>query len=143
MGVRSYAPVAQSGKSGELISRELSLVRIQPGVPLDTPFLGVYLFHMTDRVELKEGHYSLNRESDGTGDGGTWIEAFDRDNPGDNHEQRVLIKGKSVRCGSFYARSYTAQDWWLTTDIEEFLEITEEQVKFRTASGSVYIVKIF
>jgi hypothetical protein len=100
---------------------------------------------MTDRVELGEAHhYILERERDGMGDSGPWLEAFDWDNQRGDHERNVLVVGKGVRCGSFYARTMQHQDWWLTTPIAEFLEISEDktEIKFRTENGSVYTVKV-
>lgn len=98
----------------------------------------------TTRIELKEGRYFLERERDGAGDSGPWIEAYDWDNPHEKMEQNVLEVGKGVRCGSFHARTYSSQDWWLTTPIKEFLEISEDEkeIKFATQNGSVYIVRV-
>jgi len=46
--------------------------------------------------------------------------------------------GCSVRVGSLTARSYCAQDWWMTTEVTEILEDTEDKVKFKT-KNSTYI----
>jgi len=50
-----------------------------------------------------------------------------------------------IRVGSFVARSYSGQDWWMTTPVTEIIinEIINERrnVKFRTRSGSVYLWK--
>ena len=95
----------------------------------------------TDRIDLTEyTHFYLTRERDGEGDSGTWLEAFDWDDQHAKHEQKVLLIGKGVRCGSHYARTMQHQDWWLTTPIAEFLEINEGTVKIRTANGSIYTV---
>lgn len=92
------------------------------------------------RIELPTGRYSLIRESDGIGDSGLMLEAFDRSNPQAKHEQNVMEVGKAVRCGSLYARSYSAQDWWLTTAIKKFLEVSEDKtmVRFETENGKIY-----
>lgn len=50
--------------------------------------------------------------------------------------------GCSMKVGSIYARSFSAQDYWLTTPIVEILEDSENQVKFKTRSGSIYTWKI-
>lgn len=50
--------------------------------------------------------------------------------------------GSAMRVGSMYARSYSAQDWWLTTPIEEIIEERDDYVKFKTRSGSIYEWKI-
>jgi hypothetical protein len=47
------------------------------------------------------------------------------------------IVGCSLLVGSVTARSYSRQDWWLTTEILEILEETKEFVKFRTLN-SIY-----
>jgi hypothetical protein len=96
------------------------------------------------KIELPAGRYTLSRERDGVGDSGIMIESFDRKNPTADHEQRVLEIGKAVRCGSHYARSYSAQDWWLTTAIEEFLEVSEDKtmIRFRTENGSIYTLTV-
>lgn len=50
--------------------------------------------------------------------------------------------GCAIRVGSLFARSYSNQDWWQTSLIVEVLEDTEDRVKFRTQSGSVYIWEV-
>ena len=50
--------------------------------------------------------------------------------------------GKYIRVGSVFARTMQMQDWWQTNVIEEILEDTENYVKFRTKSGSIYEWKI-
>jgi hypothetical protein len=49
--------------------------------------------------------------------------------------------GCSIKVGSLVARSYSDRDWWLTTEILEIIEETEDRVKFRT-KNSIYIWKI-
>jgi hypothetical protein len=52
--------------------------------------------------------------------------------------------GVSIRVGSPYARSYSAQDWWQTTEITEILDEWIEDditcIKFKT-KNSIYIWK--
>jgi hypothetical protein len=43
-----------------------------------------------------------------------------------------------MRVGSGYARTMQHQDWWQTTLIKEILEESENYVKFKTHSGSIY-----
>jgi len=45
--------------------------------------------------------------------------------------------GCSMLVGSVTARSYSDQDWWLTTEVLEILEETEDKVRFRTLN-SIY-----
>lgn len=83
--------------------------------------------------------YSMYREKDNVGDSGTMSQAIYRDASGqivieENARPRV---GVSMRVGSHYARSYSAQDWWQTTYIQEIISETPEQVVFKTGN-SVY-----
>lgn len=83
--------------------------------------------------------YSMYREKDNVGDSGTMSLAIYRDASGqivieENARPRV---GVSMRVGSQYARSFSAQDWWQTTLIEEIISETPDQVVFRTRN-SVY-----
>jgi hypothetical protein len=83
--------------------------------------------------------YSLQRERDGAGDSGHMSLAIYKDDKGtiqmeENARPRV---GVSMRVGSHYARSYSAQDWWQTTYIQEIISETPDQVVFKTGN-SVY-----
>ena len=49
------------------------------------------------------------------------------------------VVGRCIRVGSPFARSYSNQDWWQTSYVEEILEETETRVRFKTHSGSIYI----
>ena len=53
------------------------------------------------------------------------------------HDARPRI-GVAMRVGSGYARTMQHQDWWQTTLIKEILEESENYVKFKTHSGSIY-----
>lgn len=50
--------------------------------------------------------------------------------------------GGIMRVGSIYARSYSSQDWWQTSLIEEILDEYEEEgrkcIKFKTRN-SIYL----
>jgi len=99
-----------------------------------------------ERVVLKPGRYSLYSDK-GCGDSGPVLHPVDRNSGsiasvGDNGEIRV---GMSVLCGSLTARTYNCQDWWLTTAVEEIVEVNEDrtEVKFRTHSGTLYTAKLF
>ena len=93
--------------------------------------------------EKKLGHYSLKRVSDGAGDSGLmstllWVEN-DELKTEENGKPRV---GVAIRVGTPFARTYSAQDWWMTTICLEILEEFEHYVKFKT-KNSVYIWKEF
>jgi len=95
-----------------------------------------------NKVEIKSGggNYYLERDRDKAGDYGTMLRSLDIEGKqvGENGE---LHLGCSIQCGSQYARTMQWQDWWLTTPITEFLEISKDGtfVKFRT-KNSVYSV---
>lgn len=82
--------------------------------------------------------YSMYRERDGAGDSGLMSLALYKDALGvtqieENATPRV---GVAMRVGSHYARTYSAQDWWQTTYIQEILSEeeseTEHKIVFRT-----------
>jgi hypothetical protein len=52
--------------------------------------------------------------------------------------------GCAIRIGSFYASSYSSQDWWQTTEIIEILDVNKDktEIRFKT-SNSEYIAKSF
>jgi hypothetical protein len=84
--------------------------------------------------------YSLRRESDGAGDSGPWSTlhtkgAFVSEGP------RPKV-GFGIAVGSPYARTYQAQDYWVTTEIQEILEESENRVRFRTRN-SIYVWEQF
>lgn len=102
-------------------------------------------------VKLAIGKYYLKRQRDGAGDSGPklisrkWPEGKDKAfleeiKPfGVNGE---LHLGCSIECGSITARSYSSQDFWLTTNITEFLSVEGPEdcatkVTFKTGN-SIY-----
>jgi len=95
-----------------------------------------------EKVEMSRGTYYLARDQDQAGDCGAMLRSLDVEGKqvGKNGE---LYLGCSVQCGSQYARTMQWQDWWLTTPITEFLEISEDGkfVKFRT-KNSIYSVLV-
>lgn len=50
--------------------------------------------------------------------------------------------GASMRVGTYFARSYQAQDYWTTTPAVEIIKDTPNEVVFKTRSGSEYTWKI-
>lgn len=85
---------------------------------------------------------TLRRTHDGAGDTGARVEAIKWH---ENGRREIIghrpIIGCSLLVGSLIARSYSSQDWWLTTVIEEILEEDEREdglyVKFKT-TNSIY-----
>ena len=88
---------------------------------------------------------SLFRLKDGKGDQGSNVEAI-RINPKSGKVEFKQVKkpivGWALRVGSVSARSYSSQDWWMTTPIIEILEENKDEhghyVKFLTRSNSIY-----
>lgn len=54
----------------------------------------------------------------------------------EEHNSRPVV-GRVIRVGSYMARSYSSQDWWQTSLINEILEDKENYVKFVT-NNSIY-----
>lgn len=87
---------------------------------------------------------SLRRVTDGKGDDGSMVQAIRWNEDGSFKEVagNYPMVGCSLRVGSVTARTYSNQDWWMTTVIEEILEEEElpngrKYCKFRTAN-SIY-----
>jgi hypothetical protein len=81
----------------------------------------------------------LIRVGDNKGDVGTCSQAIKWNDDGSFNEvvgNRPII-GCSMLVGSGTARSYSKQDYWLTTEVTEILEEKEDYVKFRT-KNSIY-----
>lgn len=81
----------------------------------------------------------LRRLSDGAGDTGSRSEAIKWKKDGTLKKvvgHRPTI-GCSMLVGSGTARSYSAQDYWLTTVVTEIIEDKEDYVKFKTGN-SIY-----
>jgi hypothetical protein len=85
------------------------------------------------------GYYTLTRESDGAGDGGSmcvglWVGDDGELKHEDNARPRV---GIALRVGASYARTMSWQDWWQTSYITEILSNEPGKVVF-TTENSVY-----
>jgi len=86
---------------------------------------------------------NLRRISDGAGDSGGRSEAiaWNKDRSFKEVVGRRPVVGCSMLVGSFTARSYASQDYWLTTTVKEILEELSnddcDYVKFSTGN-SVY-----
>lgn len=84
----------------------------------------------------------LRRLRDGAGDQGARAEAIQwKDGKYDKVIGNRPILGCSMLVGSVTARSYSTQDYWLTTPVTEILEEIDDEdglyVKFKTGN-SVY-----
>ena len=79
----------------------------------------------------------LRRISDNAGDVGNCSQAIGFNE--DKTEAIVLGDRPMIGClmkvGSSYARSYSLQDYWLTTPVTEILEETEDYVRFKTKNS--------
>lgn len=79
----------------------------------------------------------LRRVSDKVGDAGARSEAILWN--GDGTFNRVVSTRPTVGCsmlvGSITARSYSSQDYWLTTVVTEILEDRGDYVRFKTANS--------
>ena len=73
-------------------------------------------------------------------DGGARSEAikWKPDGTRESTVSRRPTMGCSMLVGSVTARSYSNQDYWLTTEVSEILEDTEDMVRFKTVNGSTY-----
>lgn len=79
----------------------------------------------------------LRRVSDGLGDEGARVEAlaWNEDRTFKGIVGHKPIVGCSLLVGSVTARSYSDQDFWLTTVIIEILEEREGYCRFRTQNS--------
>lgn len=79
----------------------------------------------------------LVRVSDGSGDSGTRVEAISWNEDGSFKEVvgNHPIVGCSLLVGSVTARSYSGQDYWLTTKITEIIEEREDYIRFKTGNS--------
>jgi len=83
----------------------------------------------------------LRRVRDGAGDEGSSIEAIRLDENGKPEYKKTdrPIVGWALRVGSPIARTYSQQDWWMTTLVTEIVEQVENEeelyVKFRTGNS--------
>lgn len=79
----------------------------------------------------------LIRVTDGKGDIGGLSKAIKWNENGTFKEvisERPTI-GCSMLVGSVTARSYSEQDYWLTTEVTEILEESDDYVKFKTKNS--------
>ena len=77
-------------------------------------------------------------------EGGARVEAHKYNKETQLHEGVVghePIVGCSLLVGSVTARSYSNQDWWLTTEITEIVEETNEYILFKTLNSTYKLLR--
>lgn len=103
-----------------------------------------------DSIKITGCHKSIRRDRDGEGDSGTMFNCIDP-KTGKTVVYDEIRVGHIVQCGASYGRSYSAQDWWMTTPVTEILGVSEESrkngskvqvIKFRTGN-SLYTVRSY
>lgn len=75
-------------------------------------------------------------------DGGSRVEAIEWQN--DKFKQikgNEPIVGCSLLVGSVTARSYSSQDYWLTTPITKIIEKTDKYILFETENSTYKLIK--
>jgi len=85
--------------------------------------------------------YKINDKSCGDSGPMSCVFSFNDQEVKFEHNARPRV-GVYLRVGSNYARFMEKQDWWQTNEITEILEDTDNYVKFRTKSNSIYEWKI-
>ena len=82
----------------------------------------------------------LRRVQDGMGDSGASVQAIEWNEDGTFKKvvDNVPVVGCSLLVGSVSARTYSDQDYWLTTPVTEILEEvhTDEGLYFRFRTGN-------
>lgn len=74
-------------------------------------------------------------------EGGARVDAIKYDGKSTKVVGHYPMVGCSLLVGSVTARSYSSRDYWLTTEISEILEDTEDYVKFRTKNSIYKLMK--
>lgn len=98
-------------------------------------------------IKLKPGKYSLKRERDGAGDSGPSFMSLKEPEGKEGYYYDELKKvgdfgeihvGCRIECGSITGRSYSAQDYWLTSHVTEILEVADDNswVRFKTGNST-------
>ena len=91
--------------------------------------------------------YSLIKEDENVGDSGPMCQILDSESYNPIPNEVYPRVGCGVRVGSYYARTFSAQDYWQTSPVTEILEewVDEDgysHVKFKT-KNSTYVWKEF
>jgi hypothetical protein len=71
-------------------------------------------------------------------DGGARVEAikWTEDGKFESVVDNKPVVGCSLLVGSVTARSYSSQDYWLTTPVTEIIEETNEYISFKTENSN-------
>jgi hypothetical protein len=96
-----------------------------------------------NQVMLKGNRFTLVRQGDSEGDSGNMlVSILPSSRDGGTVLNGAITVGYCVRCGSSIARSFQWQDYWQTTPVVEILSVNEQEdeVTFKTKSGSIYTV---
>jgi hypothetical protein len=93
-------------------------------------------------MKFKGGPYSLVRSSDGRGDSGQMLKSIDPNTQEQVGENGEIYENCWIRCGSFTARTFEAQDWWMCTPMVKIVYVDEpkNRVAF-TTRNSTYILR--
>ena len=86
---------------------------------------------------------SLTRDSDGEGYSGSRVDLVitnDRIEPWDGDSSKLV--GNMLLVGTLTTGTYSTRDWWKTNVITEIISETEDEIRFNTASGSTYTLKV-
>jgi hypothetical protein len=91
--------------------------------------------------------YSLIREDQNVGDSGPMCQILDSESYSPIPNETYPRVGCGVRVGSYYARTFSAQDYWQTSPVTEILEEWVDEkgyshVKFKT-KNSTYVWEEF
>lgn len=80
---------------------------------------------------------TLRRVGDNAGDSGARVEAIKWNDDGTFKEvvANKPVVGCSLLVGSVTARSYSSQDYWLTTTVTEIIEEREDYIRFKTENS--------
>lgn len=84
--------------------------------------------------KIKGNRFSLRRDRDGAGDAGSMLRAVTMKGKYIGKDGLVKV-GCGIHCGSYYARSYANQDWWLTTAVTKIVSV-------KTVQGDLPNIKI-
>lgn len=83
----------------------------------------------------KDGHGEMK-------DGGSLCEAIAWNEDGTFKEvvgNRPVV-GCSMKVGTPFARTYSNQDWWLTTPVTKIIKETEKYVEFETENSTYRLI---
>ena len=99
-----------------------------------------------ESVTLKPGKYSLSRiqPDDRSGDSGPLLISISFPDCKRSGEMGEIKVGCCIECGSINARSYAAQDFWITTPVTKIISVNEDltEVIFET-KNSTYKARSF